>query len=120
MSLLKSKKDKELFEKWNKKLEKFDDCNAEDFTKTDVPLKRWARWFTSLPEHRYEETTQYFETARGLLHTHKFQTAWHRKIWALHSEGYSGREISRMINKKYSKTTVDKIILIVKKDAGIK
>ena len=119
MSLLKTKKDKELFAKWNKKLEKYDDCNIEDFSKPDVPLKKWARKLASVPLQQYEDTSQYYETARALLHTHKFQNAWHRKIWALHCEGYFGREIKQMINNRFSKTTIDSIIRTIKKEAGI-
>jgi hypothetical protein len=122
MSLLKTKAQHKLFEKWNKKLEKFDDCNAEDFRNfpEDPPLHSWHNFkFKKLTKDEYDETIKYFDKAKEILNSYKFRSAWHRKIWALHSEGLSGEEISQRIKGSFKKTRINEILKCIRKEAGL-
>jgi hypothetical protein len=41
----------------------------------------------------FESTQRYYELAGHLLHSHRFESATHKRIWELHSEGKTVREI---------------------------
>lgn len=109
MSLLKTKRDKDLFAKWNKKLEKYKDCNAEDMSLDEPLLKVWHNFkFKKVSADEYTSRIQYFDNARHVLNTFKFERALDCKIWTLHVEGFSLREIGREVD--YSKDKVRSII----------
>jgi hypothetical protein len=110
-AIIKTPKDRALLEKWNKKLEKYDDCNIENYNRDEPTLKHWDNFhFKKVSTNEYETRTTYYANARSLLSTGKFRNRIHRKICELHSEGYSLREISTEIKKVYNKDTINKII----------
>lgn len=111
MSLLKTKKDKDLFAKWNKKLEKYDDCNAEDFTLPEPALKAWHNFkFKNINPDDYRATLNYYDSAKQFLLNHKFKKSIHRKIWELHIEGVSNRKIEKVLKNKIHRLTIDKVV----------
>lgn len=115
MSLIKTPKDKKLLEKWNKILEKYDDCNAEKYDYDDLKLKQWDNFkFKKLTPDQYESRLQYFANAREIASTAKFKNKTHRKVWELHSEGYSLRDISTEFKGKISKDAAAKILREIK------
>lgn len=103
---------------WNKKLIDNGHEEIEDFSLPDPPLKRWhALDFKKVDLTDYNAKLVYFEKARAILHTHFFFSSLHRKIWELHSEGVSVREIARIVNqRKVKKSTVYNILKQIKKD----
>jgi hypothetical protein len=116
-SILKTKKYKDLLAKWNKKLEKYDDCNIENYNYDEPKLKHWDNFhFKKLSADQYESRLLYYSNARALLVTGKFKRPLYRRIWELHSEGHSLREISRQLNGRISRDAVTKIVKeIIKK-----
>lgn len=61
-----------------------------------------------------ENTQEYFRRARGFYCSHEFDSITDKKVWALHSEGKSHREIAQMLrspNNKMNKDNVNQIIL---------
>jgi len=119
-AIIKTKKDRALLEKWNKKLEKYEDCNIENYNREEPTLKHWDNFhFKKVSASEYETRTTYYANARALLITGKFRTRLHLQIWGLHSEGLSLREISAAIKNKYNKDTINKIIKEIKKQMPI-
>lgn len=78
-------------------------------------LKRWDNhWFRtrgSLLE--FESKQEYYQRAAHMLETYKFPTLRHRKIWRLHSEGLSLREIAIEIG--INKDKVMAIVNVIRK-----
>ncbi len=113
-----TKKFLELFEKWNKKLVKAGHNEIEDFSRPDPSLKSWDNFkFKKVTPDEYETKTKYYANARNVLNKYEFQTPLHRKIWELHSEGLSLRDIEIEIKMKYKKDTINMIIQKIKLQA---
>lgn len=55
---------------------------------------------------RLEEKQNYFRFASQLLWTHSFRSSFEKRIFLLHSEGFSLREISKVIKRKMSPDTI--------------
>jgi hypothetical protein len=115
--LLKTKQQLKLFAKWNKKLEKYDDCNAEvydwadNYENPDPELKSWHSFkFRGISPEEFQQRTLYYENARALLETGTFKNKLQKKIWEYYSEGLALREIEKKIKLRYSKDTINKII----------
>lgn len=121
MSLLKSKKHKELERLWYAKLkaEGFEDCENTELP--ERPLKQWdtSRAIAKDPIRR-EAATEYYASAAELLHIYQFERAIYRKIWELHSQGLSRREIEKELEKsrfkrKYRQVQIQTIIKKISK-----
>lgn len=95
--------------------------DAEDTARADRPLKHWhsTRFLKQTRPMRREATETYYEMCRAIIHTFPFKTPRHRKIWELHSEGKSRRDIAREVGYAAS-SPVGRIIAKIAKDAGIK
>lgn len=100
-SPFKTKEFKALKAKWDKKLEKsgFDDIER------DGNLKLFHSVYFADPR-RYDENVveakhQYYNIAGVFLNEHKFANTLEKKIWQLHSEGKSIREIEKALAKVY-------------------
>lgn len=116
-AIIRTAKDRALLAKWNKKLEKYNDCNAENYKYEDPKLKHWDNFhFKRIPKEIYESKQLYFSNARELAQNGKFKSMLSKKIWELHSEGFSLREIVKAINERYKKDTVNKIIKDIVKE----
>lgn len=106
---------------WYKILEETGFKEIEDIHSKHEFMKEWDFNFfrTTFNEIKYECTFEYYHRARALLHTYEFEQESHRKIWELHSEGATERQITKRL-KKYKKSMVhyiiDKISRMIKKD----
>ncbi len=115
-AILKTKKDRDLFAKWNRKLEKYDDCNAEDFTLETPALKTWHNFkFKSVKSSEMEDVSNYYANCRAIYQHCEFPSALHKEIWGHYSEGLSLRDIEQKINKKRTRDTIRRYINEVKK-----
>lgn len=121
MSLLKTKKHKELERIWYEKLKAdgFEDCENTELP--DRPLKQWdsSRCIAKDPVRR-EAATEYYRTAAELLHIYQFEKAIYKRIWELHARGLSRREIEKELEKtrfkkKYRQVQIQTIIRKISK-----
>jgi hypothetical protein len=93
----KTAKFQQLQAKWYEKLAKTGFEDVEEANSPKELLKCWhSTWFRTrgTPE-QFAEKQQYYATAREILANHRFDSAKEKRIWALHSEGYSRIETSR-------------------------
>ena len=76
---------------WDKKLAA---SGFEDIEQRDGNLKTWASLFTrgATADVTVEAKQEYFRAAGHFLHRHRF-TAFEKKVWALHAEGLSVRNV---------------------------
>ena len=122
MSLLKTKKHRELERLWYDKLkaEGFEDC--EDTEHPERPLKAWHDRLHRHPDPRsslhitqIEAISAYYAAAGALLHEQEFEISVHRKIWELHCEGLSRSQIEEVLaktrfRKKLKRSQIQNII----------
>lgn len=102
---------KALKTKWYRKLKNAGFNDIEDTNSPNEFLKTWhSTWFKthSTPEsfkekHRYYQMTTYFATS------HTFSNKLEERIWCLHSEGLSYREIAKKVRS--NKDKVNQVIL---------
>lgn len=115
-----SQKDKD-FQKlkaiWDKKLAKE---GLEDIEQPNGMLKKWAGAFFKDRHKRFgsvsfEAKEEYYRLAGQFLHSYPFETETERKVWELHSEGMSIREIVRTLGSKRIKTYKDKVFAVIKR-----
>lgn len=110
----KTKKFKSLKEKWYKKLEKSGFEDIEDNSLEEPLIKDWhSRRFKKWPKEVFDFRLKYYADARSLLHTYAFESELHKRIWELHSEGWSLRDIEQEIGE-YKKDTINHIIHKIK------
>ena len=86
-----------------------------DIEQTDGLLKFWTntRFRVVHNVELYESKKKYFELAGQYCHDGIFKSEINRKIWQLHSEGLSIREIADKIketSKNYKKSKVHKVV----------
>jgi hypothetical protein len=101
----KSKEFRELEKKWYSKLSK---KGFKDIERTDRVGKENQRLKTDVMENimhfytvdQFNIKQEYYRTAGLFLHEHKFKSAKEKKIWALHSEGLSIRDIIKLLKSK--------------------
>lgn len=112
-----------LFKKWNKILKRGGLEEIENFDLPNPVLKkshnlRWKK--EELIEH-IVSTQNYYEKASEVLHTYPFKNENHQKIWELHCEGLSVRQIVLKIKKHpYKRMSVNRIITAIQKQSGLK
>lgn len=91
--------------------------DIEDTHRDDKPLKTWDdSTFRNIPADKRLVKEAYYEHARDLLNTYKFQNSTHRVIWEMHSEGRSCRHIANHIkglNPTYKKSMVINIVNMI-------
>lgn len=105
---------KKLNAKWQKKVAKAGHVEIENTTSPKEELLRWHN-------HRFKEThldafvakQEYFSKTRSFLHHGAFDSAKHKQLWTLHSEGSTIREIAKSM--KLNKNAVCKILLQYRK-----
>lgn len=110
-AIIKTKKDRELLAKWNKKLEGRNDC--ENYGENLEPrLKHYDSYhFQKITPDQYYSRETYYSNARALLSTGTFDSAIDKRIWEYHSEGLALRKIATAINRRgYTKDIINRII----------
>ena len=109
------KPSKALIDKWYDKLEA---AGFEDIEERHSPREMLKRKhnhdFKKIEPDMYEAKRFYFQEAADMLNWHKFRNARERKIWALHAEGLSVREVATKI--KLAKSEVHRIILRLRRE----
>lgn len=113
---------KKLFKKWNNILEETGHNEIENFALPDPPLMQWEsqRW-SRTDDLLNTQKQQYYEMAEIILETFEFKNKTHRRIWALHCTGISGRRIAKLINRKgYRMRSVYSIIVAIEIKSGLK
>jgi len=105
---------KALQKEWDAKLKASGFDDIEDTTREDRPLKAWHNFrFKRTPIVQREATETYIDSAKALLLTYPFKNPTHRRIWELHCEGKSRREIEEAISgfkKTYKHANIQFII----------
>jgi hypothetical protein len=102
---------KKLRDKWYAKLEKTGFKDIEDNKYDEPKLKVYDYLkFKAIPPDLHEARKKYYSNCRDVLNVHRFESVLHRKIWELHTDGMSLREIERAIKQEYKKDTINAII----------
>lgn len=115
--IIKTPKQRALLDKWNKKLEKYDDCNAED-TGDERKLKDWHSFkWKDINLIDYEAKAKYYSNCSDILNSYSFENSLHRRIWELHTEGLSLRDIEKAIKYKLKKDWINQIIHWIRTNA---
>lgn len=106
---------KALRDEWYAKLKQSGFDDIEDVNSPREMLKQWhSIWFhtTSDPLH-FKCKHRYFRMAEQFLNNFRFRSHIEKKIWSLHVEGLSLREIGSEVG--LNKDKVNKIVLRFKK-----
>lgn len=111
---------KTLEAKWYAKLINSGFEDIEDTRKPDRQLKSWhdQYFFDRHSAEKIVGTRTYYEMATRLLHTFPFKSPMHRRIWELHCDGKTEREIADAIStfkKPLKKSSVHNIIAKIAK-----
>lgn len=97
---------------WYEKLKQKGFVDIEESTSDN--LKSWASRYALKDPTRFEAHQTYYVLAGQFLHSYDFPNAHKRRIWALHSEGKTVRQISILLRKKgyasSGKSNIDNII----------
>ncbi len=111
MDPFKTSKFKALKDKWYKKLEKsgFEDIEDNKYEEPKLKAYHYLR-FKVVEPSVHAARAKYYENCRGVLANHRFQSPLYRRIWELHTEGLSLREIESEIKQYYKKDTINAII----------
>jgi hypothetical protein len=99
---------------WYEKLKQsgFQDLETSRGFLKDWPSQRLRRDYT--PE-RFQEKLNYYRFASQLLWEFKFKTKLEKKIWELHTEGKSMREISFQVRTHKNKMNHNKVRKVINK-----
>lgn len=121
---------KALFAHWNERLKESGHTEIEDFTMRNPLLKSWhnlkLKCYQGDLDLRIRQTQAYFALAIEATETLTFEKLIYRKIWLLHCEGYSIREIAKFFHNPKKKRTgmgrdrVHFILVSLQKQAGLK
>lgn len=105
---------------WYQKLKEsgFEDIETPYGCFKDSPERRLRRDYT--PD-RFQEKQEYYRLASQLLFDHSFRSSFDKKVWGLHTEGFSLREIamqlrtpSNQINKDNIQKTIARYAKIIR------
>ena len=98
---------KALQAKWYKRLERSGFVDVESPLKEHCPLKHWdsIKFQAQYSPQAYLEKERYYQLAGQLLNEHKFKTARDKKVWAMHVEGRTYKEIAKKV-KVHSDTVI--------------
>lgn len=115
-SPFKTKKFKALEQKWYKKLAESGFVDAEDTSREDMPLKAWHDQYF---RRRYNVTTfaakqSYYQRCQDFSHSYNFTDLHEKRVWDLHCEGVSVREIGKKL--RCGKDEAHEIIFRLRKE----
>lgn len=107
---------KKLEKVWYEKLKLTGFDDIEDTRTEQRMLKEWDFNFfrNQFNDIEYESTLGYYESAKHLLASYSFKDETHMKVWELHCEGLSERDIAGQVGK-YKKSMVHYIICNISK-----
>ena len=110
---------KKLAAKWEAKLAKEGLGDLED---SKGRLKSWHsfKFQAQFTPDEFAERSTYYYQCEELLRIYTFKRPIERKIWQLHSEGLSVREIAKSINNRLKWSMVARIIKRIKRSNGWK
>lgn len=110
---------KKLAAKWEKILAKEGMPDLED---SKGRLKSWHsfKFQMQFTPEQFAEHQTYYSQCEDLLHYFTFKRKIDKKIWELHAQGLSVRQISVQLKQKLQWSMVARIIRKIKKDAGWK
>lgn len=107
---------KALKSKWYGKLKK---SGFKDAETDEEHLQDWSRTlFSKRPEYD-QSKEEYYRLAGHFLHEHTFQTETDRKIWDLHQNGVSIRNIVKLLKKKRLRVSHVMVFETIKSLAGV-
>lgn len=109
---------KQLKAHWYQKLkeEGFKDAETPNGYLKDHPVERLKRDYT--PE-KFNEKQNYFRLAAQFYHDHTFDSFHEQKVWQLHAEGLSLREMATQLRTKENHINKDGLQKIVSKFSRI-
>lgn len=93
---------KKLQKTWYLKLKESGFEDAEDTNNKDEVLKQWHCAYFQV-RHRpqqFEAQQEYYRQARSFYHRYPFPDQGEKRIWLLHSDGQSLRQISKLMGLK--------------------
>jgi hypothetical protein len=107
---------------WYKKLK---DSGFEDVEKDEENLIKYSSRFFNCrvggspfnkesSQSFYEAKEEYYRIAGHFLHDNKFKDEFEKKVWDLHSQGISFRDIAIKVRTKQNKANKDNIQTLVK------
>lgn len=106
---------RQLRDKWYAKLKEKGFEDIENTKMNSPELKKFDRVvFKKVSASEYESRTKYYSNCSEILNTYKFKSKLEEKIWALHSEGLSLREIEKEIKGKLKKDWINQTIHTIK------
>lgn len=122
-----TKKFKALRDEWYKKLEQegFDDIESnyksEKGSREHQLLHVWESLYfkQSAVAQRFYATETYYTLCRQFSHEYPFQNSLDQKVWELHSEGSSLREIAKNLKAEGYLVNKDKVNEIVRQLVNI-
>lgn len=113
-----------LFAEWNQKLKEDGFKDAEDFTLPEPMLVYWHNYDRFKSQDGRES---YYAIAQRLLHDgFKFESDLSRRVWELHSQGKSVRQIEALIAhqligyKGCKRDAIHRAVLDTQRKSGIK
>jgi hypothetical protein len=78
--------------------EKLRSTGFQDIEQTDGNLKSWeCHVWAKRSQSTLDAKQQYFSRARELLEAYRFDNPTHKRIWELHCDGLSSRQIASQI-----------------------
>lgn len=103
---------------WYEKLKKtgFKDCESLCGKLKDYPNARIPRAYTT---DQFIEKQSYYRAASEFYWVYKFSNNHEKKIWQLHSEGFSTREISKKLRTKSNSVNKDNVNIVIYRLARI-
>ncbi len=107
-----SKSFKALQKVWEKKLS---DSGLENIEQPDGNLKLWTSSFFKVRYNAtlFEAKEEYYRMASQFLHDHRFEADAHKKMWELHANGVSMRNIACTLRKKGIATNKDLVNAVI-------
>lgn len=115
---------KALFKEWNQILE---DGGLEEIENFDLPnpsLKKFHSNKWTLENGRAQDARDikaYYEMAGDLLESFPFKTETQKRMWEMHCDGMSVRQIAQSLNQRgFTKTRVQVAIVTIERKSGIK
>lgn len=111
---------KKLEREWYQKLKDEGFVDIEDHTREARPLKSWHNHrFKRINPQKRAALEIYYNQARALLFTYEFLNPTVRKIWELHCQGFSKRQIAVLIEnetKRYKRESIGLIIVKIARE----
>lgn len=96
---------KKLKKEWYQKLRDSGFTDIEDCDSERELLIRWDSVYiiNRYTPDSYRAIRHYFVLASQLLHEYDFENEFERKVWSLHADGFSIREIAKIAETKTGK-----------------